>query len=57
MNDINSWEVVGYIDPTLPVAKIVKPILRDPSNPDIYFYAESPETKFVNLVKITLLQS
>lgn len=43
MSDSNSWEVVGYIDPTLPGVKIVKPVLRDAANPDVFFFAEQPD--------------
>jgi hypothetical protein len=43
MNDTNSLEVVGYIDPTLPGAKIVKPVLRDATNHDVFFFAEQPD--------------
>lgn len=43
MSDTNFWEVVGYIDPTLPGAKIVKPVLRDTGNPDVFFFAEQPD--------------
>ncbi len=43
MIEQNTWEVVGYIDPTLPGAKIVKPVLRDAANPDVFFFAEQPD--------------
>ncbi len=43
MSTATTWEVIGYIDATLPGAKIVKPVLRDPSNPDVYFFADRPD--------------
>lgn len=43
MNTTTDWEVIGYISPALPGAKIVEPVLRSLTNPDVYFLADNPE--------------
>lgn len=42
MIEQNTWEVIGYILPGASEAQVVTPVLRDPSEPEKYFFARDP---------------
>ena len=45
MSDQNkeTWEIVGFIDPVLGDAVVVREVLRSTERPEIYFFADTPE--------------
>jgi len=46
-----SWEVVGYVLPIIKAPVLVRPVLREATNPKKWFFAKDPNTDVLTKVE------